>query len=613
MGGRYPFHDAALCLARPSGPVIKGAPVANRLASSASPYLRQHAEDPVDWFPWGEEAFALARRLDRPVLLSCGYSACHWCHVMQGESFRDPATAALMNERYVAVKVDRELRPDVDAVYQDYVAATTGRGGWPLTVWMTPEGAPLIGGTHFPKDAVPGSTTFTDALTTIADAYGSDRAEVGRTAEASLDFLRKQAAERPEGPVDRHMVDFAADYLIKMQDVVHGGLRGSQKFPQLPMIEFLCAYGSLVHDVELSLAIERTMLAIVRGGIFDHVGGGVHRYATDAAWRTPHFEKMLYDQGLALSALAAAAPLASSPDVREEYAYAARRIADFLGSEMSTEDGRFIAALNADTGGVEGATYTWTRSQLAAALTPDELAVADAELGTDDAVGDDEVTLTRRARSGNAPKVDAVLHRLSIARAKRPQPDPDTKLLTAWNAMAARGLMEAGSEFDDAEMTASGVALVRRLLECAVTPTGVLREPDDPSIADVRLLEDAAHLVAATLTAADITSDEDLHSNAKAQHARTLEVFADGAALYMTPGAGDLPVRPREGGDSATPSGASTTIESAVRLGLADDDASGLVFARASLAQMWAVVDFAPEQAGRALASAVALEAAGLL
>ena len=582
----------------------------NRLASSVSPYLRQHAEDPVDWFPWGEEAFALARELDRPVLLSCGYSACHWCHVMQRESFRDPGTAAVLNDRYIAVKVDRELRPDVDAVYQDYVAAAVGRGGWPLTVWLTPDRAPVFGGTYFPGHAIPGATTFVDALAAVADAYENERADVARTAAGSLEFLRSRASARAEGPIDRSTIDTAADYLIQMQDIVHGGLKGMQKFPQLPAIEFLCAYDSLVHDVELSLSVERTMLAIVRGGIFDHVGGGVHRYAVDRAWRTPHFEKMLYDQGLALSALAAAASLASSPAVRGEYERAARSIAEFLSREMATADGRFIAALDADTAGVEGATYTWTRAQLADALTADELAVADAELGTADAVGDEAVTIARRGVAANESAVDAVLHRLAIARALRSQPARDTKVLTAWNAIAARGLMEAGREFGGSGMVASGIALVRRLWDTALTPTGVLREPDDPTVADVRLLEDAAHLVAATLTAAEIDPDPDLLAKAGALHMSTLGLFADGTVLYMTPGAGDLPVRPREGGDSAMPSGANTTIENSVRLGLATGDAPQLEFARAALSQMWAVADFAPEQAGRALASAVALELA---
>jgi len=583
--------------------------VADRLAGSTSPYLRLHAGDPVDWFEWGEEAFALARELDRPVLLSCGYSACHWCHVMQRESFKDPATAELLNSRYVAVKVDRELRPDVDAVYQDYAAASTGRGGWPLTVWLTPDKAPLFGGTYFPPVTHGGLIGFGEALTAISDAWAGDRSDVEQTAAASLEFLRSQATDRREAPLDRAMIDSSVEYLLQLQDPIHGGLRGMQKFPQLPAIEFLTAYVSLVRDQQLLFAIEKTMLAIVRGGIFDHLAGGIHRYAVDQAWRTPHFEKMLYDQGILLSALAWAAPFASSPEVRDEYARAARATAAFLRSELAGPDGLLFAALSADTGGVEGATYTWTRAQLERALAAEELAVADTALGTDAAVGDEAVTIIRAVGS-TAPDAgaDAVLAKLAAARASRPRPDTDTKVLTAWNAIAARGLMDAGKAFDDAEMVAVGVALTRRLLDTAATVTGVLREPADPSVAGVRLLEDAAHLVSALLTAAEVTGEPELLEAARSLHADTLARFAEGHVLYMTPDAADLPVRPREGGDSAVPSGASTTIQNAVRLGLADDDMAQVDFADEALDQVWAVADFAPEQAGRSLATACVLE-----
>jgi len=585
--------------------------VGDRLARSASPYLLQHAGDPVDWFEWGDEAFARARDLDRPVLLSCGYSACHWCHVMQSESFKDPETAALLNERYVAIKVDRELRPDVDAVYQDYVAATAGRGGWPLTVWLTPDKAPLYGGTYFPPSTRGGLSGFREALSAVADAWDDDRVDVGKTAESALAFLRRQASERPGGPVDRAMLDFAADYLVQLQDPLHGGLRGQQKFPQVPVIEFLVAYAGLVPDPELLFVIEHAMVAVVRGGIFDQLGGGVHRYATDVEWRTPHFEKMLYDQGLLLSALAWAAPLAASPEVREEYAAAARSTAAFLGREMTAPQGLLYAALSADTGGVEGASYTWTRAELATVLDSEELAIANAALGAD-SIGDEPSTLIRRAVGEHpAAAVDRVIAKLAQARATRPQPDTDTKTLTAWNAIAARGLIDAGVAFGEPELVADGVALARRLLRAAVTPTGVLREPGDASVADVRLLEDAAHLVSAALTAAEATGDKGLLDEARALHIDTLERFAEGHVLYMTPDAGDLPVRPREGGDSAVPAGSSTTIQNAVRLGLSDGDVGQLAFARRALSQVWAVADFAPEQAGRSLAAAVALERAG--
>jgi uncharacterized protein YyaL (SSP411 family) len=320
---------------------------------------------------------------------------------------------------------------------------------------------------------------------------------------------------------------------------------------------------------------------------------------------------MLYDQGLLLSALSWAAPLASSPEVRGEYARAAKATATFLGAEMTGPSGLLYAALSADTGGVEGATYTWTRGQLASVLNGEELAVADEVLGADDAADDEPATLVRReAAEATAQAVDAVIARLATARTLRPQPQPDTKTLTAWNAIAARGLMDAGGAFDAPDMVAEGLRLTRRLLDVAVTPDGVLREPTDSSVARVRLLEDAAHLVSAMLTAADIGGASEMRDDARSLHLDALERFAEGHILYMTPDAGDLPVRPREGGDSAMPAGSSTTIQNAVRLGLAEGDASQLAFARAALGQAWAVADFAPEQAGRSLAAAVALELA---
>jgi uncharacterized protein YyaL (SSP411 family) len=584
----------------------------NRLASETSPYLRMHAEDPVDWRPWGEEAIAEAHSSNRVIFLSIGYASCHWCHVMQRESFRDAETAALMNAEYVAVKVDRELRPDVDSVFQDYVAASTGSGGWPLTVWLTPDKLPVFGGTYFPRDAHPGMITFPEALSAIARSWREDRADVEQTSSQALEFLKSRSAVRPDGPMDRPMLDATAEVLLQLQDVRYGGMCGAMKFPQLPVIEFLTAYARLVPDVELLLAIERTVLAIVRGGIFDQVGGGVHRYATDAEWRVPHFEKMLYDQGLLLSALASAAPLASSEAVREEYAHAAHTVAAFLRGALARPDGGFAASLSADTGGVEGATYTWTHDQLAAVLAADELELAVRALGAEPARSVREVTLYRPGgRAADAGEVDAVLAKLAAARAGRPQPARDEKRLTAWNAIAARGLIEAGRAFSDGAMVADGVLTVSWLEGAAVRPDGVVREPDDRSLAGVRLLEDAAHLVSAMLVAAEAAQDAPLLARAVTLHADTLGRFSEGASLFMTPEANDLPVRPREGGDSAVPAGSSTAIENAVRIGLATGDATHLAFARAALGQMWAIADFAPEQAGRSLAAAVALQTAG--
>ena len=582
--------------------------MSNRLAGSVSPYLRHHADDPVDWYPWGDEAFERAALLDRPVFLSSGYEACHWCHVMQRDSFRDPDTASLLNERFVAVKVDRELRPDIDALYMDYVTAATGSGGWPMSVFLTPDRLPLLGGTYFPRLSSDRGPSFTEVLGAVDEAYRTDRARLRSTAEAARLFLEEQAAPRPVGRIDAATLDYAADYLVQYSDAVNGGFGRAPKFPQLPLVEYLCAYQRRSPEIEVVYAIEHAMLAMVRGGIYDQAGGGLHRYAVDAAWRTPHFEKMLTDQGLLLSSLALAAPLASSDAVRAEYEHAARQTAAFLRREMALPGGGFCASLSAEAAGIEGEPYEWTHDGLAAALTPEQAELSVARLGAEPAGSPRAVTLVRPGGRGpDADAVDEVLLKLLAARQARPQPERDTKALTAWNAIAARGLMDAGAAFSDEATTALGIDTALGLTDRAVAGDGVLREPDDPSVAHVRLLEDAAHLVAALITAAEATGRETVLDRAVTLHADTLDRFAVGPLLYATDAATDLPVRPREVGDTALPAGASTALQNAVRLAAATGDDGHRAFAREALQQWWAVVDLAPEQAGRALAVAAAL------
>jgi uncharacterized protein YyaL (SSP411 family) len=255
-----------------------------RLADAASLYLRQHAEDPVEWYTWGEEAFSRARQLDRPIFLSVGYSACHWCHVMQAESFRDADTAALLNERFVPVKVDRELRPDVDALYMDYVVATTGSGGWPMSVVLSPGLVPLLGGTYFPKEPSESLPSLADVLRAADEAYAAGGDEMREVIEGSLRFLREQAAPKPAGDMDASMLDESAEYLIRLVDPEFGGFGTSVKFPEAPLLLFLSAYWHLNPDVEVQFAIEKTTTSIVRGGVYDQAGGGMFRYAVDRDW-----------------------------------------------------------------------------------------------------------------------------------------------------------------------------------------------------------------------------------------------------------------------------------------------------------------------------------------
>jgi uncharacterized protein len=583
----------------------------NRLEDSASPYLRQHAGDPVEWRVWGADAFADARDLGRPIFLSSGYSACHWCHVMQREIFRDPDMARYINERFVPVKVDRELRPDVDALYMDYVVATTGHGGWPMSVFLSPDLVPLLGGGYFPPSPRDDLPSFIEVARAVDEAWRDGGEQRDSVIAAALEFLREQAAPRVRAPFTDEALETSADHVLRWHDATNGGFGTTPKFPQATLIEFLTAYYRLNPDAELPAVVERTLLAMVRGGIYDQAGGGLFRYSVDAAWRTPHFEKMLYDNGLLLSALAAASVLASSDGVRDEYGHVARQTAAFLAREMSAPHGGFYAALSADTLGEEGASYVWTLAGLRAVLTGPELDLAREVLGAD--AGDDHApfTLIRRGgRSSRPAEVDTLLATLLAARETRPRPDEDTKVLTSWNALAARGLMDAGRAFDDPAMSSLGVDTLLAVEQRASRGAEVLHDAADPSVADVRLIEDHALLASACLTAHEVTGDDTWLQRATGLHDVALGLFADGDVLYMVPPDTELPVRPREQSDSPTPSGAATVVDNAIRLGQLTGDAAYSDYAKEALTQFWAVADFAPEHAGRALTAAVRLRLA---
>jgi uncharacterized protein len=573
---------------------------ANRLANARSPYLRMHADDPVDWFPWGEEAFARARETDRPIFLSSGYAACHWCHVMQRESFADPATAEQLNAGFVSVKVDRELRPDVDALYMEYVSATTGRGGWPMSVFLTPDGAPILGGTYFPPERQGRMPSFRDVLATVSDIWRDERGRAEAAAEAALAYLREEAEpERAEAP-SPELLDRTVDIVLRSADPVHGGFGTAPKFPQAPLLLFLLDRAA-EGDGDALLHVERTVRGIVRGGIYDQAGGGMSRYATDDEWLVPHFEKMLYDNALLLSVLGRLYALAPA----DEWAHAARRTAAFLQRDLAAKDGAFYAALSADTEGVEGATYVWTYEQLAETLTADELALAERYLGVTQRGNWEGANILTRpdGRSGEPEAVDRVLEHILRERRERPRPDVDTKVLTSWNALAARGLIDAGRTMEDPEATALGLATLRALL--AAAPGDDVPHELGGDEAGVRLLEDYAALTAACLTAYEALGDDAWLSDAARLHAATLGRFGDGDVLYMSPPDVDLPLRPREQGDMPTPSGASTTVENALRLYEATLDESYRAWAERALRYVMAPAAYAPQFSGTALSAAL--------
>jgi uncharacterized protein len=386
----------------------------NRLANETSPYLLQHADNPVEWYAWGEEALARAREEDRPILLSVGYAACHWCHVMAHESFEDPETAALMNEHFVNVKVDREERPDVDGVYMDAVVAMTGHGGWPLTVFLTPAGEPFLGGTYFPPEPRHGLPSFQQVLVAVSELYRGRRQDVTRRTEVLVDALAQAAGGAPSPePLTESLLIRAVRRLEELHDPEWGGFGGAPKFPPASALELLLRRG------EKAVA-EKTLDAMALGGMYDVVGGGFHRYSVDERWLVPHFEKMLYDNALLVPAYLHGWLVTG----RERYREVVEETVEYLLRDLRLPGGGFASSQDADTDGVEGLTYTWAPGEGA----PEELL---------EPFEDGRFVLRGRLD----PETRA---RLLAIRSRRPQPGLDDKAIASWNGLALAALAEAG-------------------------------------------------------------------------------------------------------------------------------------------------------------------------
>ncbi|HEX4828207.1 MAG TPA: thioredoxin domain-containing protein, partial [Xanthobacteraceae bacterium] len=350
---------------------IAGTSHENRLARETSPYLLQHKHNPVDWWPWGTEALAEAKRTNKPILLSVGYAACHWCHVMAHESFEDAATAQVMNDLFVNIKVDREERPDIDQIYMSALHHLGEHGGWPLTMFLTPNGEPFWGGTYFPKTSRYGKPAFVDLLREVERVFRQDPQSVEQNRSALM--ARLAASARPKGRVviAAPELDRAANQIAGMIDPVNGGMRGAPKFPQPMMLEFLWRAGQRLNDKRYFGAVELTLTRICEGGIYDHLGGGFSRYSVDERWLVPHFEKMLYDNALLLELLA----LAYQRSANDLFRRRARETVAWLAREMTTEEGAFCASLDADSEGQEGKFYVWSLPEIATVLGNDDAAV----------------------------------------------------------------------------------------------------------------------------------------------------------------------------------------------------------------------------------------------
>ncbi|MGV0749116.1 thioredoxin domain-containing protein [Mycolicibacter minnesotensis] len=533
--------------------------MANRLAASASPYLRQHADNPVHWWEWTPEALAEAAQRDVPILLSVGYAACHWCHVMAHGSFEDAEVAAAMNAGFVCIKVDREERPDIDAIYMTATQALTGRGGWPMTCFLTPDGRPFYCGTYYPKDA------FLNLLSAITATWNERRDEVEEASDNIAAELRSMAAGLPgEGPpVDAMLCDAAVVAVLRDEDSTHGGFGGAPKFPPSALLETLLRHYERTANRPALQAVERAGAAMARGGIYDQLAGGFARYSVDNAWVVPHFEKMLYDNALLLRAYAHWARRTGDPLATRVTTQTAR----FLLEELS-DAGMFISSLDADADGQEGLTYVWTPEQLSEVLGADDGAWA-AEVFGVTASGTFEAgasVLQLLADPGDPGRLDRVRQRLLAARRLRPQPGRDGKVVTAWNGMAITALAEAAVALGDPSLAAAAQECAGKLLDLHLVDGRLRRASLGGRVGDsAAILEDYGALATGLLSLHQLTGRQWLLDAAAGLLDTALAHFADpespGRWFDSADDAEALVLRPSDPMDGATPSGASLITE----------------------------------------------------
>ncbi|HEU5472031.1 MAG TPA: thioredoxin domain-containing protein [Actinophytocola sp.] len=545
--------------------------MANRLADATSPYLLQHADNPVDWWQWGEEAFAEARRRDVPVLLSVGYAACHWCHVMAHESFEDEATAALMNERFVNIKVDREERPDVDAVYMTATQAMTGHGGWPMTCFLTPEGEPFHCGTYYPPAPRAGMPSFRQLLDAVDKAWSSRDAEVRGAGARVVAELSKQTGPLQEAAVDEEVLAGAATSLLGEYDRRNGGFGDAPKFPPSMVLEFLLRHHERTGSVESLSIVERTAVKMAAGGIYDQLDGGFARYSVDARWTVPHFEKMLYDNALLLRVYTHLTRLTGSARYRE----VAEDTAGFLLDRLRTREGGFAASLDADTDGVEGLTYVWTPVQLAEALGQADGAWAANLLGVTGSGTFEHgmSTLQLLEQPDDPERWRDVRARLLAARLARPQPARDDKVITAWNGMAIAALAEAGVVLGDDRWLAAARAAAELVVSLHLVDGRLRRASRDDVVgAAAGVLEDYGLLAEGLLVLHQATGAGRWLDVATGLLDTALDHFASADASGAFHDTADdseaLVWRPSDIGDNASPSG-SSAIAGALLLGSA--------------------------------------------
>ena len=520
----------------------------NRLAEATSPYLLQHADNPVDWYQWGEEALARAREEDKPILLSIGYAACHWCHVMEHESFEDEVTAALMNEQFVCIKVDREERPDLDSIYMDAVVAMTGHGGWPLTVFLTPEGEPFLGGTYFPPEPRHGMPSFQQVLVAVSDLYRERRGDVDHRARVLIDALEQAAASAPSGePLTESLLIQATQRLEELFDPEWGGFGRAPKFPPASVLELLLRRGKVEPTT-------KTLDCMAAGGMYDLVGGGFHRYSVDEHWLVPHFEKMLYDNALLVPAYLHGWLVTGN----ERYREVAEQTLEYMLRELRLDDGGFASSQDADTDGVEGLTYTWAPGEGA----PEELFEP----------FEDGRFVLRGELDGETRT------RLLEIRSNRPQPGLDDKAIASWNGLALAALAEAGRRLARADFIEEAHSLAGFLLGPLSDDEGRLhRSRRAGRSSGTGFLDDYANVAHGLYELHVATGDSRWLEEARRLGLLAIELFVDDdhGGFFLAPAHGEqLVARKKDLFDHPVPSGNSMLAFVLLRLAriYGDDD-----------------------------------------
>ncbi|MFC3041548.1 thioredoxin domain-containing protein [Virgibacillus xinjiangensis] len=555
-------------------------PTSNRLSHEKSPYLLQHADNPVDWYPWGEEAFQKAKKENKPIFLSIGYSTCHWCHVMAHESFENEEVASLLNEKYVSIKVDREERPDVDSVYMKVCQMMTGHGGWPLTIFMTPDQVPFYAGTYFPKESKYGRPGIMDALRQLHERYSKDPDHIEEVTTSVKDALKRTMTEKSQKRLSKDIIDKAYQQLVKNSDFAYGGFGEAPKFPMPQNLLFLLRHYHFTGETAALKIAESTLQSMAQGGIYDHIGFGFARYSTDEKWLVPHFEKMLYDNALLLAAYTECWQITGNPS----YKKIAEEIITFIQREMTGEEGALYSAIDADSEGVEGKYYVWSFEEIYEVLDED-LATLYARTYNIRPQGNFEGKNIpnligrdfREQASASGLSVDELQQQLDRARKqlleareKRVYPHVDDKVLSGWNSMMIAALAKAGKAFGNREYTKMAEKALTFVEEKLFEGKRLMARHRDGETKYKAYIDDYAFLLWGYIEMYEATFSADYLNKAGKLAAQMIELFwdEDNGGFYFSGKDGErLITEDKEIYDGAIPSGNSVAAVMLTRLG----------------------------------------------